>query len=145
MQPTDPITVIKTDHAGREVWRYEGVVLESDSHYVKLEARFNRDDLVLDYVTLRRGDRFVEHFFDNRWYNLFEVHDKDNDHIKGWYYNFARPAHITDGEVRSDDLALDLWVSPDGHKLILDQDEFDALQIDESERAAVLDALEELR
>lgn len=145
MQPTDPITVIKTDHAGREVWRYQGVVLERGPHHVTLEAPFNRDDLALDYVTLRRGDRFVETFFDNRWYNLFEVHDKDDDHVKGWYVNFARPAHIVDGEIRSDDLALDLWVSPDSCKLVLDRDEFDALPIGERERAAVLDALEELQ
>ncbi len=145
MQPTDPITVIKTDHTGREVWRYQGVVLECGPHHVMLEARFNRDDLALDYVTLRRDDRFVETFYDDRWYNLFEVHDKDDDRIKGWYTNFARPAHIVDGEVRSDDLALDLWIDPDGRKRVLDRDEFDALPIDERERAAVLDALEELQ
>ncbi|MBN1427958.1 MAG: DUF402 domain-containing protein [Anaerolineae bacterium] len=145
MNPTDPIIVIKTDHAGREVWRYQGVILERGPHHVKLEARFNRDDLTLDYVTLRRGDRFVETFYDDRWYNLFEVRDKADDHIKGWYVNFARPAHIIDGEVRSDDLALDLWIAPDGHKLILDQDEFDALPIDPVERSAVLDALGKLR
>lgn len=144
MQPTDPITVIKTDHAGREVWRYQGVVLKCDAHHVMLEARFNRDDLALDYVILRRGDRFVETFYDDRWYNVFEVHDKDSDRIKGWYYNFARPAHITGGEIRSDDLALDLWVEPDGRRLVLDRDEFDALPIDESERAAVLGALRKL-
>jgi protein associated with RNAse G/E len=145
MQPTNPITVIKTDHTGHEVWRYQGVVLERGPHHVILEARFNRDDLVLNYVTLRRGDRFVETFYDNRWYNVFEVHDKDDDRIKGSYYNFARPAHIVDGEVCSDDLALDLWVYSDGRKLILDQDEFDALPIDEGERAAVLEALRELQ
>ena len=145
MQPTDPITVIKTNYAGREVWRYQGIVLEHGPHHVLLEARFNRDDLVLDYVTLRRGDRFVETFYDDRWYNVFEVHDKDDDHIKGWYYNFARPAQIVDGEIGSDDLALDLWVCPDGRKLVLDRDEFDALPINEAERAAVLDALKMIR
>ncbi|MBN1312930.1 MAG: DUF402 domain-containing protein [Anaerolineae bacterium] len=145
MHPTDCITVIKTDHTGREVWRYQGVVLERGPHYIMLEALFDRDDRELEYVTLRRGDRFVEHFFDNRWYNIFEVHDVDDDHIKGWYYNFARPAQIADSDVCSDDLALDVWVFPDGRKLVLDWDEFAALPLDEYERAAVLAALEEIR
>ena len=145
MTPIDPITVIKTDHTGQEVWRYQGIILERGPHHVVLEALFNRDDLELDYVTLRRGDRFVEHFFDNRWYNRFEVHDVDDDRIKGWYYNFARPAQITDGEVRSDDLALDVWVYPDGRKLVLDRDEFEALPLDEDERTAVLAALEDIQ
>jgi hypothetical protein len=145
MHLTDPIIVIKTDHTGLEVWRYEGIILDRGPHYIKLEASFNRDDLILEYVTLRRGDRFVETFYDNRWYNLFEVHDKDDDHVKGWYYNFARPACLTGGEVRSDDLALDLWVDPDGHRLVLDQEEFDALPIDEVERTAVLNTLKILQ
>lgn len=145
MQPADPVTVIKTDHAGREVWRYQGIVLECGPHHVMLEARFNRDDYVLDYVTLRRGDRFIETFYNDRWYNVFEVHDKDDDRVKGWYYNFARPAQIVDGEIRSDDLALDLWVYPDGRKLVLDRDEFDALPIEDGERVAVLEALEVIR
>lgn len=144
MKNHEPITVIKNDHTGREVWRYQGVVQRLDSTSVTLEARFNRDDSDEGYVVFRRGDRFVEQFFSDRWYNIMEIHDADDDRIKGWYCNFTRPARITDGEIRADDLALDLWVYPDGRRLVLDREEFDALPITAEERAAVLAALEEL-
>jgi hypothetical protein len=48
---------------------------------------------------------------------------------------------FTDGAIKADDLALDLWVYPDGETLELDREEFDALPISEEERSAVLNAL----
>jgi predicted RNA-binding protein associated with RNAse of E/G family len=141
----EPITVIKNDHTGREVWRYRGVVLERSPTHVRLEATFNRDDVDLGYAVFRRGDRFVECFYADRWYNLFEVHDVDDDHLKGWYCNFTRPARLSAHEISADDLALDLYVYPDGRALVLDRDEFDALPISAAERAAVLEALDRLQ
>ncbi len=141
-----PVIIIKNDHAGREVLRYEGVVLERHPDHVVLEAPFSgRADRDLGYVVFRRGDRFVERHYSNRWYNVFEVHDVDDDHIKGWYCNFTRPATITDGVVQADDLGLDLWIYPDGRKLVLDREEFDALPLDEEECRQVLAALENLQ
>jgi len=144
MQASTPLTIIKNDFAGREVWRYEGVLLERHPDRIVLEARFNRDDIDLEYVVFRRGDRFIEQFYTNRWYNVFEIHDVSDDHIKGWYCNFTRPARFSDGVVAADDLALDLWVYPDGRLLTLDRAEFDALPITRADRRAVLAALAEL-
>lgn len=144
MRAGTSLTVIKNDYTGKEVWRYDGVLIESHPNRVTLEARFNRDDQTLDYVVFRRGDRFVEQFYTDRWYNVFEIHDVGDDRLKGWYCNFARPAHIADGVITSDDLALDLWVYPDGRLLTLDRDEFDALPIPAEERRAVLEAHHEL-
>lgn len=142
---SEPITVIKNDHTGEEVWRYEGVVVERTPSRVVLEARFNRDDMELDYMTFRRNDRFRETFYADRWYNIFEIHDVDDDRLKGWYCNFSRPAVIENGRVSADDLALDLFVYPDGRVLVLDEDEFEDLTLSDPVRAAVLAALEELQ
>ena len=98
----------------------------------------------LGYTVFRRGDRFVEWFYTDRWYNVFEIHDCDDDHIKGWYCNFTRPAGLTDGRVEADDLALDLWVGQDHNKQVLDRDEFDQLPITDHERREVELALETL-
>ena len=59
--------------------------------------------------------------------------------LKGWYCNLSRPAHLSleANEISSDDLALDMWVDPAGHTLILDEVEFEALPIDEPTRAKV--------
>jgi protein associated with RNAse G/E len=144
MSPPNPIAVIKRDHTGQEQWRYEGVVVERDASHVLIEARFDREKVDLGYVVFYRGDRFLEHYYSDRWYNVFEVHADDDDRLKGWYCNFTRPARIQADAIRYDDLALDLWVYPDRRTLILDRDDFDALPIDEAERRAVLAGLEEL-
>ena len=144
MSTPNAVTVIKNDHTGKEVWRYEGQIIERGSDYIILEALFNRDDRNDGYVVWRRGDRFVETFYTNRWHNVFEVHDVADDHIKGWYCNMARPAEIEGNIVQSDDLALDLFVHPDGRTALLDDEEFAALPISDAERGHVWDAVDKL-
>jgi hypothetical protein len=139
------ITVIKNDHTGHEVWRYQGCVLHREDSQVTLEAYFDHDEVDLGYVIFRRGDRFVERHYSDRWYNIFEVHDAQDDHLKGWYCNITRPAALLPDEIRADDLGLDVFVHPDGRMLTLDQDEFDALPLDDGERRAALDGLAELK
>ena len=43
------------------------------------------------------------------------------------------------------DLALDLWVAPDGTQTVLDKDEFAALDLDEDTRLQAWSALQELQ
>jgi hypothetical protein len=145
MSQREPVLVIKNNHAGEEVFRYDGVILRRGPTQIILEATFNRDTVDLGYIIFRRGDRFVERFYSDRWYNIFEIHDVDDDHLKGWYCNFTRPAIFDDGRIEADDLALDLWVYPDRRKLVLDREEFDGLPISGEERQSVLAALEELK
>jgi len=139
------ITVIKNDYRGVEVWRYPGTVLARGESWITLEATFNRPDRVTPYHTFRQGDRFVEWFYTDRWYSIFEMHDVDDDRLTGWYCNISRPAVIGADTVRADDLALDLYVAPDGALTVLDEDEFDALPIDDSTRQAARGALDALR
>lgn len=141
---TDALTVHKLDHAGREVWQYPARVLARDAGSIRLEAFFNRDDMPLDYTTFKRGDRFIETFYADRWYNVFAVYDRDDGALKGWYANVCRPATFDDGAVRCDDLALDVWVSPAGDATVLDEDEFAALPLPAADRAAARDALAQL-
>jgi hypothetical protein len=138
------LTVYKLDHNGREVWQYPAHLLERGAHYVRLEAFFNRDDMDLGYTTFKRGDRFVETFYDDRWYNVFAVYDSEDGGLKGWYCNVCRPARITATAVCCDDLALDVWITADGRPVVLDEDEFVALPISAHDRARARDALTEL-
>jgi hypothetical protein len=140
-----PITVHKLNESGREVWRYEGTVLERTPNSVRLEARFDRDDIGFHGLNLRRGDRFVETFFSDRWYNIFSIYDTDDDHHKGWYCNIARPAKIETGHVYAEDLALDLIVLPNGSFWVLDEDEFTDLRISPEDRQRALETLDHLQ
>lgn len=139
------VTVIKQNAQGLETWRYQGHILRCGEGWALIEARFNRPDLPFHGILLRQGDRFLELFFSDRWYNIFEIHDKDNDQVKGWYCNITRPALIEPGRITYADLALDLLVYPDGSMLSLDEDEFAALGLDETESKKSLDALHELQ
>lgn len=138
------ITVIKNDHTGREIWRYEGRVLARGEAWVRLEAFFNRPDVATDYHTFRQGDRFIEWFYSDRWYSVFEMHDADDDHLTGWYCNISRPAVLEQETVSADDLALDVFIAPDGTITVLDEDEFAALPLDDEERARARHAVADI-
>lgn len=140
-----PITVRKLNLAGEQTWSYSGVVLRRGDRYVQLEARFNRDTTDLGYAVFEKGDRFVEWFFADRWYNVFEVHAARDGRIKGWYCNITRPAVIEDSAVSAVDLALDVWIGADGRLVVLDEDEFEALHLSASDRRAALAALDALK
>ena len=139
------ITVLKLDHEGREVLRYEGKVLWRAASFVCLRAVFGHDDVEFGDFSFRRGDIFTEWFYSDRWYNVFRIEDGTGGTLRGWYCNITRPAQIGEDVVSADDLALDVFVAPDGSLQLLDEDEFAALSLSEGERAAALRAVEEVR
>jgi predicted RNA-binding protein associated with RNAse of E/G family len=139
------VVVQKLDTRGRLVTSYAATVVERFAGGVLLSARWERPTLALGYTTFEPGDRFREWFYSDRRYNIFEI-VASGGALKGWYCNIAEPATITETEIRSRDLLLDLWVAPDGETLILDEDEFavdDA--IDALTRTQALTALAELQ
>jgi predicted RNA-binding protein associated with RNAse of E/G family len=137
--------VLKKNPADEVVWQYEGVVLSREENSVTLEALFNRDDLPFMDVVLKRNDRFVETFYSDRWYNIFEIYDRDDGSFKGMYCNITKPAVMEDDHVSYVDLALDLWVSAKGAQTVLDEDELDALNLDEAMKKKVYESLRELQ
>jgi len=139
------ITVIKQDYLGQETWRYAGSLVKRIPHEIVIQAEFDRDDTPLERIILRRGDQFIETYYDNRWYNIFEIHEGDSDHIKGWYCNIGYPATINGNTIAYRDLALDLLVYPDGRQLVLDEDEFSTLRVTHEVRVAAHKALRELQ
>jgi predicted RNA-binding protein associated with RNAse of E/G family len=140
-----PITVQKCNHRGEPVWQYEGDVVEQGATWVCLKARFARDDIDAGYVVFRRGDCMTEWFYSDRWYNVFRLEDVDDGHLKGWYCNIGRPARLGAGLVAYDDLALDVFVTPGGEVLVLDEDEFDALHLSEADTSASWAAVAAIR
>lgn len=137
--------VIKKNIRGEETWRYHGELLERHSDRIILQAFFDREDMQVHGLFLGKGDRFVETWFTERWYNIFEVHAREDDHIRGWYCNIGMPAHLEGDTISYIDLSLDLLVFPDGRQLILDEDEFGELEISEDIQRRALQALDELQ
>ena len=141
----EKIRVLKLDLAGNVTWQYEGRLLRREPQAVVLEAFFNRPDMPFLDVVLKQNDRYVETYYADRWYNIFEIYDRDDGRLKGWYCNVGRPAVLGDGTVSYVDLAIDLWVSPGGEQTVLDREEFEALEIDSGERAKALEGLAQLQ
>jgi protein associated with RNAse G/E len=143
MRPS--VKVQKKNPTGDITYEYVGDVLRRDEHSIVLEALFDRTDMPFMDVVFKTGDRFVEYYFSNRWYNIFTIHDREDNSIKGWYCNIGQPAVIEDGLVSYVDLALDLWVSANGTQTVLDEDEFEELKLSEDLRSNALNGLAELK
>jgi protein associated with RNAse G/E len=139
------IKVQKKNLAGDVTYEYEGTLLSQDEHSIVLEALFDRADMPFMDVVFKTGDRFVEYYYTDRWYNIFAVYDRDDGRLKGWYCNVGKPAVFEAGVVSYVDLALDLWVSTTGQQTVLDEDEFEALELDEALRDGALKGLDGLK
>lgn len=137
--------VYKLDADGNDVLHYDGDVQARGATWVHLRAVFQYGDVDMGFVTFNRGDIFDEWFYSDRWYNVFRVADGDSGRLKGWYCNITRPATITETSVRADDLALDVFITPDYRVHLLDENEFTALDLDETERAAAQAAVQQVK
>ena len=103
-------------------------MLRCDQGGLVLRAEFNVDLVERSWATFRRGDVFVEFYYWDHWYNVFEVRAVDGT-LKGWYANVGMPVQLDPERsvLRYVDLALDVWANPDGTYVVLDQDDFDVL------------------
>jgi Protein of unknown function (DUF402) len=123
---------------------YEGVILLEEPGHFLVHARWQRRAMDLGYVVFAPGDHFYEHYYTERWYNIFEVRSAEGA-LKGWYCNITRPALFQGDVLTSEDLELDLFVAPDRrHVLRLDLEEFAALALDVTEPEAYEAALKAL-
>jgi predicted RNA-binding protein associated with RNAse of E/G family len=126
---------------------YTGELLRYEPGYMLIHARWDQPMRDLGYVVFEPGDHFYEHYYSEHWYNIFELRDELGA-LKGWYCNVSRPARIDSHAIVSEDLELDLFVSPDRVQMLrLDLDEFAARGFEISDPAthtAALAALEEL-
>lgn len=136
--------ILKKNLADEVTWQYDSEVLRRDENSITVEAFFNRDDMPFQEIILKRNDRFVETFYTDKWYNIFEIYDRDDGALKGWYCNITKPAVIEDASVSYVDLALDLWVSADGKRTVLDEDELEELGLDEEMKQKAFVGLHEL-
>lgn len=141
----DYIDIIKLNAQNQEVWRYQGRIIAQDQSSLLVEAFFNIDDRPFHGITIRRNDRSIERYFLDRWYNIFEIHDRDDDRLKAWYCNITKPAKLSPEEISYVDLALDVLVYPDGKYITLDHEEFEALNLDPMTQKKAFRALDEIK
>jgi predicted RNA-binding protein associated with RNAse of E/G family len=139
------ITVLKLNHLGQEITRYTGELLEQTPTSICLQATYQRKRADLGVIVFEPGDRIIEWFYTDRWYNIFEVQEGESGRLRGWYCNVTRPAVIEGDTVKADDLEVDVFVAPDGTVTLLDENEFEALNLPDRDRMVVFAAIQAIR
>src|SRR5437588_4518609 len=119
------ITVVKQNPLGEAKVQYQGEIVEHTPHRVIIQAYWSRPTKNLGYTRFEPGDRFIEYYYSDRWFNIFDITDA-LEVRKGWYCNVAEPARIFEDRIEQIDLFIVVWVTPQGETLILDEDEFAA-------------------
>jgi protein associated with RNAse G/E len=119
------ITVSKLNSLGETKIQYQGEIVEHLANGLVIQAYWKYPTKDLGYTRFEPGDRFIEYYYTNRWFNIFDISTTDGKR-KGWYCNVAEPALIHDDHIEQVDLLLDVWLDPGGGLLLLDEDEFEA-------------------
>ncbi|MGW1428265.1 DUF402 domain-containing protein [Streptomyces sp. NPDC002431] len=117
--------VVALVKAGRTKIRYPAEPVCDDGTRITVRAPWAAPGVRdFGFVRFEPGDVFTEHYWRDRWFAVKEVRTGAGV-LKGWYCDITRPAVLRDGELRVEDLDLDLWVSADGSSVLrLDEDEF---------------------
>ncbi|MGW2843618.1 DUF402 domain-containing protein [Streptomyces sp. NPDC001274] len=117
--------VVALVKAGRTKIRYPAEPVRDDGTRITVRAPWAAPGVRdFGFVRFEPGDVFTEHYWRDRWFAVKEVRTGAGV-LKGWYCDITRPAVLRDGELRVEDLDLDLWVSADGSSVLrLDEDEF---------------------
>src|SRR5436309_15013998 len=105
------ITVVKLSPRGETKIQYQGEVVEHLSHGVIIRAYWSQPTKKLGYVSFEPGDRFIEYYYTDRCYNIFDIANAQVVR-KGCYSNIAEPAILFAHRIEQVDLFLDVWVSP---------------------------------
>jgi hypothetical protein len=124
--------------------QYNGTLREKTEDHISIDTGWSREPLDLGYVLFEPDDKWIETFFFERWYNIFRIADSEAS-LKGFYINISKPPIIRDQVIDWEDLAIDVWVRPDGTYIVLDEDEFEELDIDKETRKMALKALETVK
>jgi protein associated with RNAse G/E len=119
------MTVSKLNSLGEIKIQYQGEIVERLSNGIVIQAYWKHPTKDLGYTRFEPGDRFVEYYYSNRWFNIFDIATSGGER-RGWYCNVAEPALIDDDDIQQVDLLLDVWVDTRGKPLVLDEDEFEA-------------------
>ncbi|MBC8163065.1 MAG: DUF402 domain-containing protein [Roseiflexaceae bacterium] len=138
-----------------QVITFDALLLHATATSRVVRAEWQRPPLDLGYVVFETGDTFVEHYYSDAWYTIYAIYRSalppwvEPANLKGWYCNVARPAVFGEASIISEDLEIDLFVSPDRQTLLtLDMDEFEArgfVRNDPATYQAALAALAELK
>lgn len=137
------ITVVKLNTQYQVKLRYQAEVIEQRPQGLILSSIWELPSRDLGCIHFEPGDRFVEYYYIDRWFDIQEVISVKGKR-KGWYCDIAEPALIEPDQVRLVDLELDVWISAEGETFLLDEDEFAASSLTIAQRHAARQSVQDL-
>ena len=114
--------------SGKLSFSYSGEIIAETPTLRVIKAIFQNGDKDLGYTTFAKGDIFTEYFYKSQFFNILRIESIQTGNLKGWYCNICNPAAFFEESIQWTDLYLDLWVTPNGATLLLDEDELDFAQ-----------------
>jgi protein associated with RNAse G/E len=121
-QPNE-IVVRVLKHDGSEHRRWTGRLARLEADLIILEAEFDTDVSHHLLGDIKRGTRLIEHYWLNRWYNVFRFLNDDGS-TRLYYCNINKPPDFDGQLLTYVDLDIDVMVRPDFSYEVLDLDEF---------------------
>ncbi|MBK6721994.1 MAG: DUF402 domain-containing protein [Pyrinomonadaceae bacterium] len=116
------VNALKYDGSLRRHWT-AGVVSQTDELTIAV-GRFEFDVNHSDLGLIEQGTVSFEHFWKDRWYNIFRFHEPDGS-LRNYYCNVAMPFTFDGETLEFVDLDIDVVVWPDGRFEVLDRNDFE--------------------
>lgn len=118
------LTVHAKKYDGRVRKTWNGGLLSHSPESIVLVAKFEEAVEHNDLGCIKAGTISFEHFWFDRWYNIFRFH-KPNGELLAHYCNVAMPAVLESDVLSYVDLDIDVIRWPDGLTQVLDRDDFE--------------------
>ena len=130
MSDAESYRIEKLYSDGSFSFSWQAHLLQAEPNLRRVSATFNGKPTQLGRVSLSIGDHFIETYYSDHWYNVFEIYSPGHTVPKVWYFNICKPAVFETDRISWVDLALDVLVFPQGEVMLLDLDEFGVLELD---------------
>jgi uncharacterized protein len=123
-QSSRVITVNSRKYDGSLHRSWQGGLLSQQDTSLVLVGTFDRDVEHAELGLISRGTLSFEHFWLDRWYNVFRFYEPDG-RFRNYYCNIGMPPVLSADVLDFVDLDLDIVVRSDLKCEILDRDDFE--------------------
>ncbi len=118
------VTINSRKYDGHIRRSWNGGLIHEDDNLLILVGKFSEEIIHNDLGQIKAGTVSFEHFWIDRWYNVFRFHEPDGT-LKAHYVNITMPPTFTNGVIDYVDLDIDVIAWPDGRVDVLDRDDFE--------------------
>lgn len=118
------VTINSRKYDGHIRRSWNGGLVHKSNDLLILVGIFNEEVEHTDLGLISAGTVSFEHFWLDRWYNIFRFHEPDGTR-KAHYVNITMPPTFADDVIDYVDLDIDVVVWPDGRVEVLDRKDFE--------------------